>query len=168
MWITPRSCSTDSAAIVHSRTRWRRISASPARVARLQHVHRRDHRQVLGLGARTERHRGGGGRRQHPVATGQLQQVRRVAAAHTFDVVGVHRAAGEGGVRVLQRQRLVEPVGVDRELHVVTVGDVERAADLLGPGAHVLVDLEAGAAADERVLDRLRARRRGRAPAWPR
>ena len=82
-----------------------------------------------------------------------------MAATHTFDVVGVHRAASEGGVRVLQRQRLVEAVGVDRELHVVTVGDVERTADLLRPGADVLVDLEAGPATDERVLDRLRLSR---------
>ena len=161
MWITPRSCSTDSAAIVHSRTRWRRISASPARVPGSSTCTAAHHRQVLGLGARAERHRGRGRRRQHPVASGQLEQVRRVAAAHPFDVVGVHRAAAEGGVRVLQRQRLVEAVGVDRQLHVVTIRDVERAADLLRPGADVLVDLESGPAARERVLDRPGSGRRG-------
>ena len=39
------------------------------------------------------------------------------------------------------------------ELHVVGVGDVERAAQLLGPGADVLVDLEAAAAGAQRLLD---------------
>ena len=65
-----------------------------------------------------------------------------MAAADALDVVQVHRPAVEhaGGVR--REQRLVQAVGVDGELDVVAVGDVERAAQLLGAGGDVLVDLQ--------------------------
>ena len=88
-------------------------------------------------------------------------------APDTLDVVGVNRAARERRVGVLQAERLVQPVGVDRKLDVVPIGDVQRAADLLGPGADILVDLESGTPAGERVLDRLRAATTIRAPASP-
>jgi hypothetical protein len=65
--------------------------------------------------------------------------------AAALDVERVDRAAAERGVGVLDRQRLVQAVGVDRELDVVAVGEVERAADLLRPGADVLVDLQRSA-----------------------
>ena len=68
---------------------------------------------------------------------------------------------GRDGDRVLDREQLVHAVGVHGQLHVVGVGDVERAAQLLGPGADVLVDLEPAAAGAQRLLDRARARRGG-------
>ena len=58
-----------------------------------------------------------------------------MAAAHTLDVVQVHGPAVEDACGVLGEQRLVEAVGVNGELHVVAVGDVERAAQLLGDPA---------------------------------
>ena len=100
-----------------------------------EHVHRGDHRQVLGLRAGAERDGGGGRGGEHALAAGERQQVRRVPAAAALDVERVDRAAAERRERVLDRERLVEAVGVDRELDVVAVGEVERAADLLRPGA---------------------------------
>ena len=52
------------------------------------------------------------------------------------------------------RQRLVEPVGVDRQLDVLGVADVERRPDLVRPGGDVLVDLQARPAGAQRVQDR--------------
>ena len=83
---------------------------------------------------------------------GERQRVGPVPAATAFDVEGVPRAAGGHGDRVLDREQLVHAVGVHRELHVVGVGDVERAAQLLGPGADVLVDLEPAAAGAQRLI----------------
>ena len=119
-----------------------------------------DHRQVLGLGADAEGDGRVGGRGQKPLAARQRQQVGCMAAAHTLDVVQVHGPAVEDAGGVRGEQRLVEAVSVDGELHVVAVGDVERTAQLLGPGGDVLVDLQARAARDQRLLDALGPRRR--------
>ncbi len=84
-----------------------------------------------------------------------------MAAADALDVEGVDDPVAERGQRVGDREALVEAVGVDRELDVLAVGDVERAAHLLGAGADVLVDLQAAAAGAQRLLDALGPRRRG-------
>ena len=99
------------------------------------------------------------------LAAGELEQVGRVAAAAALDVEGVEVRPPNDRERVLDREHLVEAVGVDRELDVVAVGDVERGADLRGPGADVLVDLQPGAAGAQAVLDRARAAPRTRARA---
>ena len=86
-------------------------------------------------------------------------------AAGALDVIGVDGPAGDRGDRVLQLGRLVQPVGVERDRHVVRVGEAQDVVDQLGVGAVVLVDLEA-------ARRRRRAARRGapsssaRAPAW--
>ena len=60
-----------------------------------------------------------GRRRQHVRLAADLDDVGRVAAAGAFGVEGVDRAALERGERGLDEARLVERVGVDRDLHVV-------------------------------------------------
>ena len=82
-----------------------------------------------------------------------------MAAAAALDVEGVHGAARERLERLLDRERLVQPVRVDRELHVVGVAEAQRLLDRGAGGADVLVDLEPGRAREQRLLDRLRAAR---------
>ena len=53
----------------------------------------------------------------------EAEQVRHVAAAAALDVVGVDGPPGDRGDRVLELGRLVEPVGVERDGHVVRVGE---------------------------------------------
>src|SRR3989440_9250377 len=65
-----------------------------------------------------------------------------VAAARALGVVGVDRPASEGADRVLDEPRLVERVGVDRDLHVVLVCDRERTVDRGRRRPPVLVELE--------------------------
>ena len=96
---------------------------------------------------------------------GERERVGPVPAAAALDVVGVPGAARRDGDRVLDREQLVHAVGVHGQLHVVGVGEVERAAQLLGPGADVLVDLEPAAAGAQRLLDRAPAGPRKRARA---
>ena len=95
---------------------------SPGAPPGREHVHGRDHREVLGLRVDAERDGRRGRRGEHALAAGEREQVGRVAAAAALDVERVDRAAAERVVGVLDRQRLVEPVGVDRELDVVGVG----------------------------------------------
>ena len=54
----------------------------------------------------------------------------------------------------------VQPVGVDRELHVEAVAHADGAAQLLGPCGDVLVDFQPAAAGSQSVLDHPGARRR--------
>src|SRR5207247_6105614 len=68
--------------------------------------------------------------------------VGRVAAARALGVVGVDRPTPEGADRVLDEPRLVERVGVDRDLHVVLVRDRQRAVDRGGRRPPVLMELE--------------------------
>ena len=142
---------------------------SPLHDARVEHVHGRDHRAVLGLGAGAERQGRVGRRGEHALAAGEREQVGRVAAAAALDVERVDRAPAERRERVLDRERLVEPVGVDRELHVLGVADVERASRICsGPAETSSWIFSPRAAGAQRVLDRLRARARSRGRAAPR
>ena len=64
--------------------------------------------------------------RQHIGQAGDADDVRRMAAAGTLGVKGMDRAALEGGDRVFDEARLVQRVGMDRDLHVELVGDARQ------------------------------------------
>ena len=168
MWMIPRSCRTPSAAIVAGRTRaraavrspWMRPGSSTWTAA-----------TIAACSAAVSTPNGTVGVveevriRSRPASA---QEVGRVAAAGALDVEGVDGATGERGQRPLDREHLVEAVGVDRELDVVAVTDVQRGADLRRPRADVLVDLQRGAAGAQAVLDALGRARRSRARRAPR
>ena len=62
-------------------------------------------------------------------------------------------AALEGGARRLDEARLVQRIGVDRDLDVVAVGDAQAIVDGGRRGAPVLVQLEAAGAALDLLLE---------------
>ena len=97
-----------------------------------------------------------GGRADHVGHAGQLQHVGHVPTAATLDVEGVDGAAVQHAQRVVDRQALVEPVGVQGDLDVVLLGDVQRRVEGAGVGAHVLVHLEPARAALDQRLDQRR------------
>ena len=70
-----------------------------------------------------ERPRGIGGRRQDIGQRRDPDDVRRVAAAGAFGVIGVDRAAADGRDGVLDESGFVDRVGVDGHLDVEFVGD---------------------------------------------
>ena len=130
--ITPRSCSIPSAAIVAARTRWRTIEESPCTrpgsstctagtIARCSSAAWTPNGTVGVVEEVRMRSR-----------PGERERVGPVPAADALDVEGVPRAAGGRGDRVLDGEQLVHAVGVHGQLHVVGVGHVERAAQLLG------------------------------------
>ena len=100
--ITPRSCSTPSAAIVSRPHALAQRGPVARAAAGREHVDGGDHREVLGLGAGAERHRRRGRRGQHAVAAGEREQVGRVPAAAALDVERVDRPAAERGERVVR------------------------------------------------------------------
>ena len=73
----------------------------------------------------------------------QLDDVRRVPAARALGVVRVDRAPADRRDRRLDETRLVQRVGVDGDLHIVVVGDPQRAVDRRRGRPPVLVQLEA-------------------------
>ena len=160
--ITPRSCSSPSAAIVcgaHAVAHDRRVAVhAPGR----EHVHGRHHREVLGLGVHAERHRRRRRGGEDALAPGQRERVGPVPAAAALDVEGVPRAAGGDGDRVLDREQLVHAVGVHGELHVVGVGESSAQRSCSGPAPTSSWILSPPPPARSAVLDRARARR-GRA-----
>ena len=93
--------------------------------------------------------------RQHVGCAGDLDDVRRVAAAGALGVEGVDGAALERRDRVLDEARFVERVGVDRDLHVVFVGDRQAAVDRGRRRAPVLVQLQADGAGLDLLAQRL-------------
>ena len=76
-----------------------------------------------------------------------------MAAAAALDVEGVDGAAVEHRQGVLDRQALVQAVGVQRHLHVVLLGHPQRGVQRPGVRAHVLVHLEAARPALDQRLD---------------
>ncbi len=85
-----------------------------------------------------------------------------MSAAAAFDVEGVDRASIEDAEGVGDRQALVEAVGVQRDLHVVLLGDAQRGVERASVRAGVLVHLEPADAAllqrlEQRGVDRRRA-----------
>ncbi len=132
--MTPRSCRTPSAAIVRARTRRSRDREVAAAVG------------SAAAGGRPRPSRGlrlcvgpnggpGSSRGRHalsrPASTSRSARSRRCSPR----CGSVDRAPAERRVGLLDRQGLVEPVGVDRGLDVLGVADVQRRADLLGPAA---------------------------------
>ena len=88
------------------------------------------------------------------------EDVRRVAPADALDVVGVDGAPIDGRHRLVQLARLVDAVGVHRDLDVVGVGDGERLVDHARIARVVLVHLEPARARldlpDQRIGHRAR------------
>ena len=125
----------------------------------VQAVRGEDHLVVLVERIAPERQRRVGARADHVGHTGELQHVGHVAAAAALDVEGVDGATVQHAQRVVHREAFVEAVGVQRDLHVELLGDVERGVERPGVRAHVLVHLEpAGAALHQRLDQRRLAR----------
>ncbi len=80
-----------------------------------------------------------------------------MAAARALGVEGVDGAALERGDGVLHEAALVQRVGVDHHRHVEPVGDRQAAIDRGGRGAPILVQLHAGRAGAQHLLQRRRA-----------
>src|SRR5262245_36631717 len=79
----------------------------------------------------------------------ETNDVGRVAAAGTFSVIRVNRAAVDCGNRVFDEARFVQRVGVNGYLHVVLVGYREAPVDRRRRRAPVFMKLETdGAGAD--------------------
>ena len=91
---------------------------------------------------------------------GDLDDVRRVAAAGAFGVEGVDGAALERLYGVLDEAEFVQRVGMDHHLDVVIVGDGEAVVDRGRRGAPVLVQLQRAGAGLDHLDQRGRAARR--------
>src|SRR5690606_27874680 len=94
---------------------------------------------------------GGGG--QDVGQRAGLDDVRRMATAGTFGVIGVDGAAGEGGNRIVDEAALVERVGVNGDLHVVALRHAQAVVDRGRGAAPVLVQLEAAGTGLELLLE---------------
>ena len=97
---------------------------------------------LLGGVAREGQCRIGRGRQDVGVLR-QGDDVRCMAAARALGVESVDDTSADGAAGVLHETALVERVGVDGDLHVELVGDLERLVDDRVCGAPILVDLEA-------------------------
>ena len=134
--------------------------ADVALVAGVHAVAQQDHVEVLGDGVDAVRQRRVGRRREHVVDPGELQHVRGMPAAAPLHVVRVQDASVEHGEGVLDRHRLVEAVGVERDLDVVLVGHAQGGVDRPQGRAGVLVHLQSAHVRADRLADGLVARRR--------
>jgi hypothetical protein len=81
--------------------------------------------------------------------------VRRRTTAGAFALEGVDRAALEGSDRVFDETRLVERVGMDRDLHLGGFGDAPAGVDGRWGGAPVFVELQAQRARPHLIEQRL-------------
>ena len=93
---------------------------------RIEVVTDHDHVEQLGQGIHAVGQRRVGRAGKHVEFAGDLEEVRRVAAARAFAVVRVDRPALEGGDRVFDEPGFVQSVGVDRHRDVVLVGDPQH------------------------------------------
>ena len=134
-----------SAAMVSPRMRLSANATSSGMFA-VEVVADHEHVEVLVERVDRERARRVGRAREDVRLAADADDVGRVAAARALGVVGVDRAALERGDRVVDVARLVERVGVDRDLDVLVLGDVEAAVDRGRRRAPVLVQLEADGA----------------------
>ena len=98
-----------------------------------------EHVEVFVQRVHSVRPRRVGAGRQDVGEGGDADDVRGMAAARALGVVGVDRPALEGRDGRFDETRLVEGVGVDRDLDVVLVGDAQRLIDGGGGGAPILV-----------------------------
>ena len=95
-----------------------------------------------------------GRRRQAIGDAGDADDVGRVAAAGAFGVIHVDGAAADGGERILDEAGFVERVGVELDLKVEVVGDLQAGVDGRRHRAPVFVDLQAEAAGLHLLDDR--------------
>ena len=114
-----------------------------------------EHVEMLVERVDRERHRGIRGRRQAIRLAAHFDDVRRVAAARAFGVVGVNRASLERADRILHVAGFVDRVRVNRNLHVELFRDRERAIDGRGSRAPVFVQLQANRAGLDLLAQRL-------------
>ena len=122
----------------------------------VQAVAGQDHLEVLRLRVPTIGQGRVGRRADHVADPGQLQHVGHMTAAAALDVERVDHPAVQHRQGVGHHHRLVQPVGVQCDLHVVLLGDGERGVQCARMSAGVLVHLQpAGAALDQRLDDRL-------------
>ena len=89
---------------------------------------------------------------------GDLDDIRRMAAAGAFGVEGVDGAALEGLDRVLDEAGFVQRVRMQHHLDVVIVGNAEAIVDRGRRGAPVLVQLQRAGAGLDHLDQRGRAR----------
>ena len=75
-----------------------------------------------------------------------------MAAAGAFGVEAVDRTSLERRDRIVDEARLVERIGVDRDLDVVLVGNRQAGVDDRGRGAPVFVELESAGAGLDLIL----------------
>ncbi len=120
-----------------------------------------DHQHVEMLVNRVDRVRAGGigGTGQHVRLAANADDVRRVAAAGAFGVIGVNRAAFERGNGAFDKAGFVQGVGMNRHLHVVFVRDAQTAINRGGSRAPIFVQLQADGAGLEFVPANRRAAR---------
>ena len=153
----PRSCRMSSAAMVSLRMRLSAKARSSA-IDGIEMMAHHQHVEMLVDGVAGERPRRIGRGRQHVLQAGDLDDVRRVAAAGALGVEGVDGAALERRDGVLDEAEFVERVGMDHHLDVVIVGDRQAAVDRRRRRAPVLVQLERTGAGLDHLLERGRAR----------
>ena len=113
------------------------------RDARIEVVADHQHVEMLVNGVDRVGPCGVGGARQDVAHAAGLDDVRGMPAARALGMVGVDGAALERRYGVLDKARLIEGVGMYRDLHVIALGDAEAAVDCRGGAAPVLVELEA-------------------------
>ena len=77
-----------------------------------------------------------------------------MAAASTFSVERVNRAALERGDRVFDKTRFIQRIGVDHHLNVVDVGDRQAIVDSGGRCAPVLMQFERAGASYNLLFER--------------
>ena len=99
---------------------------------RVQVVADHQHVEMLGDGVDREGPRGIRRRRQNIRFRGDADDIRRMAAARAFGVIGVDRPAGDRSDGVIHEAGFIDGVGVDRDLYVVTVRHARQASMAAG------------------------------------
>ncbi len=87
--------------------------------------------------------------------SGNLDDVRRMAAASAFGVIGVNGSASDGGDGVVDESRFIQRVGVNRDLDVDTRRPHAGSVDRGGRRAPVLVQLQAACSGEDLFRQRL-------------
>src|SRR3546814_2193708 len=75
------------------------------------------------------RHGRVGGRRQHIGEPGHLDDVRRMAATGAFGMEGVDGAVPERRDRILDKAAFIQRVGMDGDLDIMLLGDIQAVVD---------------------------------------
>ena len=78
-----------------------------------------------------------------------------MATARTLGVIGVNRTAIDGCDGILDVTTLIECIGVDGHLHIMSLGNVERRTNSSWCRAPVLMNLKTARARSELLLDGL-------------